>query len=161
MRKLLLFLFVVAAALFAYSGYEENRVEAQPNALSEQSSLENPSAPGKSETAAKPVKAAAKKIAVHKKKRRSQDRAMKVASNSASASSALPSKEIVSSRQIQPKPSSVPLLPRGIGDAGPMKIDLKLVLGENRRDIEERETMKARTHQEIKQYRLLALQMDL
>jgi hypothetical protein len=63
-------------------------------------------------------------------------------------------------RQELPRSKFLPLLPRPGTDVGKKENKLNYELGENLRDIEERNSMRARSHQELKQYRLLAVQYN-
>lgn len=157
MKKSLLLPFSILLVLVAYFMRTNSSVEAQPVAKESQaseSSVNNEvAASAKADTA--PV---VKKDGEKKKKVAYRGLNKKKKKPTVAKQENAPAK--VATTQMLPKMDPNSLLPRGLSDSDITPVQLKVELGETVAEIEARRTMKIRTHQEVQQYRMVALAVN-
>lgn len=154
MKKSLLLPFSILLVLVAYLIRANSSVEAQPVAketpISESSINNRDAAESKADSA--PV---LKKDG--EKKKKISHRGLKKKKKPSLAKQENPAPAKVATSQVLPKPDPRSLLPRGITDSDISPAHLKVEMGETIAEVEARRTMKIRTHQEVQQYRMVAL----
>lgn len=147
---------LILVGLAAYFSYENERVEALPKIPTDTRSMESvPAAPALTKNTASTETQAAAPVRKKAKAAKVKVASKKKSPSTAASASKEPSK--VSTREVLPKAASIPLFPHGFADGGKKPIDLKIELGEKAPEVEERRTMKVRTHQNLQQYRMVAV----